>query len=120
MKIEKDIIGTKSTNRHMAEERNQVPLQEEFEQHNNKNDDEEAKYGATDRRNKIEVANQDGGVFKSTGVGGPKNAKKKKVNKFVTAPEGKFKNFHQTIQRDGLKQLTEAFVRDFTQKKPDD
>ena len=96
MKIEKEIIGTKSTNRHMAEERNQVPLQsgEEESSHNNKNDDEEAKYGATDRRNKIEVANQDGGVFKSAGVGGPKNAKKKKVNKFVTAPEGKFKTFH--------------------------
>lgn len=61
-------------------------------------DDEEAKYGATDRRNKVEVANQDGGVFKSAkNNAAPVATKKKKVNKYVTAPEGKFRCFHKTI-----------------------
>ena len=64
------------------------------------------------------MANQDGGVFKTTGPA--KNAKKKKVNKHVTAPEGKFTTFHKTIQRDAFKQINDAFMRDFTQKRPND
>lgn len=67
----------------MAEERNQVDLQSD-------NEDEEGKYGATDRRKQVEVSNQDGGVFNRANN---KQAKKKK-NPKVTAPQGKFKTFH--------------------------
>lgn len=72
----------------------------------NENYEEEAKYGATDRRNKTEVANQDGGVFKAAAKKG-----KTKVNKKVTAPAGKFKNFHSQINKEALKDMTNAFLK---------
>ena len=115
MQVEKQIMGTATSNRHVAEERNQVSQSAEQEQDGNKNDDEEAKYGATDRRNKTEVANQDGGVFKTAA----KKGKGKKNNK-ITAPAGKFQTFHASIDKKALSDVTSAFVKQFVQKRSSD
>ena len=164
MQIENEIIGTKSSNRHVAEERNQIEQQAEDWQQNTHNgkdgsgagatstkqkkgslhqegnkdvedDDEEAKYGATDRRNKTEAANQDGGVFKSlqqssqstatsaSGAGAKKAGAggKARKNKLVTAPPGKFKNFHAATSgtKNGalLSDMASGFLRDLAQNK---
>lgn len=50
-KIERDLMNEKAVNRHQAEERNQIQLKDEGEY-----EDEEARYGAVDRRNKMEKA----------------------------------------------------------------
>ena len=159
MQIENEIIGTKSSNRHVAEERNQVEQQAEdwqqnshhgkdgnratsskdkgslHQEENSKDDDEEAKYGATDRRNKTEAANQDGGVFKSlqqssqstatsaSGAGAKKAGAggKARKNKLVTAPPGKFKNFHAATSgtKNGalLSDMASGLLRDLAQNK---
>lgn len=59
MQIEEDVLGSTTSNRHMAEERNQVQVSGDGDEVGQ----EEAKYGATDRKNKKNVSNQDGGVF---------------------------------------------------------
>lgn len=43
MRVEADIMRQATSNRHMAEERNQVDVKSD-------NEDEEGKYGATDRK----------------------------------------------------------------------
>lgn len=53
MQIESEIQGAATSNRHVAEERNQVQQQSEDTIVDKENEDEEAKYGATDRRNKV-------------------------------------------------------------------
>ena len=91
MQIEQDVMGSTSTNRHMAEERNQVQIGGDGDE--DVLGQEEAKYGATDRKNKKNVSNQDGGVF-AKGANLNQKGKKGAVVK-TTAPFGKFKTFHK-------------------------
>ena len=79
---------------------------------------EEAKYGATDRKNKKNVSNQDGGVFtKGANLNQGQNSKGKKSGAAkTTAPFGKFKTFHKSIDKDALAEMTKGFVADFTKK----
>jgi len=79
------------------------------------NEDEESKYGATDRRKQIEVSNQDGGVFNRAA----KTSKRKKNNK-VTAAAGKFKTFRTSINKGAFEDMTNSFLKDLVQKKPTD
>jgi len=63
---ERDIAGAVTTNRHVAEERNQIELKVDGEVNN----EEEAKYGAAaDRRNTRIASNQDGGIFNNSSAG---------------------------------------------------
>ena len=114
--VEQDVLGAASSNRHMAEERNQVAQKGiEIEE-----GEEESKYGATDHRNQVAVRNQDGGVFNRNSKNGANNNNnnntkqtannKRKRNNKVTAPPGKFKNFHAEIKKEGpgsLKDMNE-------------
>ena len=90
---ERDIAGAATTNRHVAEERNQIELRVDGEVNN----EEEAKYGAAaDRRNTRIASNQDGGIFNnSAGRQGSSAAtpSQKITKKNITAPAGKFKTF---------------------------
>ena len=63
-------------------------------------DDEEAKYGATDLKGETRVSNQDGGVFAPKANNkqpSPKNSKQKQKSRgkktATQAPEGKWKTF---------------------------
>jgi len=85
-----------------------VPL--EFNDAEDENNNEESKYGATDRRNKVEVSNQDGAFPKSS-----RNAKKKKNTK-MTAPAGKFKCFRAEINKNALTDMNKDFWKEFTKK----
>ena len=77
----------------MAEERNQIDLKDEGEY-----EDEEARYGAVDRRGKVVVYGS-----KATG-----------------AKAQRFTNFHPTIDRDGLEKMTNGFLQNVSKKSPTD
>lgn len=106
--IECEIENATSSNRHVAEERNQIKVHSD-------NEDEESKYGATDRRKQIEVSNQDGGVFSKAGKSG-----KRKKNSKVTAPAGKFKTFHASINKAVLEEMKNSFLKELVHKKNTD
>ena len=82
-------MNAESANRHLAEERNQVDLRD-----SGKYEDEEARYGAVDRRNQKVVYGS-------------------KANKLANS---KFKTFHATIDKNGLKNMTDSFVKRLCQK----
>ena len=92
MRVEQDVLNAKTKNRHVAEERNQV-------EQTSDNEDEEGKYGATDRRNRKKVAGQDGGVFEKGGKG----RRDTKLN----CPPGKFTAFHKQIDKTALRKMHE-------------
>ena len=87
-RLEKEIEGTQSKNRHVAEERGQAPLKDDF--------DEESKYGEAHRG--------DGKYRKQDGL----------LN--LTAPKGKFKTFHKTCNKNGLNSMTQAFFKSLAKK----
>ena len=129
MQIEHEITNEATTNRHLAEERNQIGLN--AEQDDDVNADEEAKYGATTLKGETRVTGQDGGVFSSVNkdsgkpsnspkAGGKGKAKPNRGKKTTTqAPAGKFKTFHakQGFNPNGLKDMTNAGCRDLGQTK---
>ena len=82
--VENDILNQKATNKHQAEERNQIDLKDDGEY-----EDEEHRYGAVDRRNKNVVYGS-------------------KVSK--TSTSGKFKAFHASIDKQGLEKMTTGFL----------
>ena len=106
--IERDIENATSSNRHVAEERNQIKV-------NSEDEDEESKYGATDRRKQIQVSNQDGGVFSKA----EKSAKRKK-NPKATAPPGKFKTFRASVNKSALEEMHSSFLKELVHKKQTD
>ncbi len=111
MNAERDIQSATTTNRHLAEERNQIELKVDGEVNN----EEEAKYGATDRRNTRHASNQDGGIFGSEAgkSGANSSAAAAKSKKNITAPAGKFKTFKKEVSKTAIPDMTEAFKKDF-------
>jgi len=90
-RLEKEIEGTQSKNRHVAEERGQAPQKDDF--------DEESKYGEAHR----------GATGTFSKLDGMRN---------LTAPKGKFKTFHKSCNKNGLNTMTQAFFKNLT--KSDD
>ena len=87
-RLEKEIEGTVSKNRHVAEERGQAPLKDDF--------DEESKYGEAHR--------------------GAGSYKKQDGLLNLTAPKGKFKTFHKRCDKNGLNSMTQVFFKNLTKK----
>ena len=87
-RLEKEIEGTQSKNRHVAEERGLV---DQFE------DDEESRYGEAHR-------GASGTHGKLDGL------------RHFTAPKGKFKTFHKTCNKNGVNAMTQQFFKNLTKK----
>ena len=83
-KVEQEILNKKSGNKHQAEERNQIDLKDEGDY-----EDEEHRYGAVDRRDKVVV-------YGSKAKGNVKPSR--------------FKAFHSKIDKDGLSKMTQGFL----------
>ena len=82
-----------SSNRRQAEDRNQVSLKDNDE-------DEESKYGAVDTKDQSAIGGLDG-----------INCSK------PTAPKGKWKGYHKSIEKDAFEKMTSTFLKGLSDKK---
>ena len=84
-KVEQEILNKKSGNKHQAEERNQIDLKDEGDY-----EDEEHRYGAVDRRDKVVVYGS-------------------KATKGNVKPK-RFKAYHESIDSEGLSKMRQGFL----------
>ena len=97
-----------SSNRHVAEERNQVQQQLDL-------DDEEYKYGEAEVPASQKASHQDGGVF----TRGKKNAANQGKTQGVNAPKAKFRVFHAKVDYKALAKMNEEYLNELASNESD-